>query len=371
MKQIITISIIALIFASCNQQITPEQIQKKTAGYEVKIAKLEKKIEELVALDTTSAAQKVFPIKVVKLAKDTIDRKITYSANLIPYDEVYLAPAAVGKIVSINVEVGDKVKKGQKLVQMDQTQLVQAKIQLESLKKDYDRIKTLKESGTIAEQQYDQIKTQYELTKSNVEFLEENTVVIAPFDGVITGKFFENGESFSGAPNTQAGKAAIVKLEKISVLKAIINVPENYYTALNEGTKVEVLSDVYPNTPFTGVIENVYPTIDPLTRSFKIEIKIPNGSMQLRPGMFSRSTIVTGISSSIIVPANTVLQQEGTNTHYVFINNNNVAKRVNVTLGDRFNDAVEIISDELSEGQELIAVGQAVLMNGNKVKVVK
>mgnify|MGYP000633575609 CR=1 FL=1 len=72
--------------------------------------------------------------------------------NLIKYPRSFVS----GKISKIFVEIGDQVKAGQMLVQMDQTQLKQAKIQLESLKKDYDRIKTLKESGSIAEQQFDQ-----------------------------------------------------------------------------------------------------------------------------------------------------------------------------------------------------------------------
>ena len=177
MKQIIPFVILALIFASCSQKATPEQNQKKAEAYKLQIAKLEKKINDLNVKEENEA-DKVYPVKVETLATDTVLRTITYTANITPFEEVYLAPAAPGKIVKIYVEIGDKVKKGQKLVQMDQTQLIQAKLQLASLQKDYDRIKTLKESGTVAEQQYDQIKTQYEVTKTNVEYLEENTIVL-------------------------------------------------------------------------------------------------------------------------------------------------------------------------------------------------
>jgi len=370
MKQIIPFLIIALIFASCSQKATPEQNQKQAEAYKLKIAKLEKKIEELNVKDEAKT-EKVYPVKVETLATDTVLRTIDFTANIIPYEEIYLAPAAPGKIVKIYVEIGDKVKKGQKLVQMDETQLVQAKLQLASLQKDYDRMKTLKESGTVAEQQYDQIKTQYEVTKTNVEYLEENTVLYAPFSGIITGKYFEDGENYSGAPNTQAGKAAIVTLNEIDQVKATINVSEQYYTKINDGTKVELACEVFPGEAFSGRIYNIYPTVDPLTRSFKVEIEAANPNLKLRPGMYASINLVLGEAETITAPAISVLQQEGTNNRYVFINKNGVAKRVNVKLGDRFNDQLEIISDEIHAGNQLITVGQAVLMDNYKVKVVK
>lgn len=370
MRQIITLSIIALIFASCSQTATPEQNQKKADNYKLQIAKLEQKINDLNFVDEDSI-ERVYPVKVELLATDTVVRAINYTANIIPYEEIYLAPAAPGKIVKIYVEIGDKVKKGQKLVQMDQTQLIQAKLQLASLQKDYDRIKTLKESGTVAEQQYDQIKTQYEVTKTNVEYLEENTAVYAPYSGVITGKYFEDGENYSGAPNTQASKAAIVTLNQIDKIKATISVSEQYYNEINKGTMVNLECEVFPGEVFSGKIFNIYPTIDPLTRSFKIEIEAANPNFKLRPGMYASVNLKLGESEAITVPAIAVLHQEGTNKRYIFINKNGLAKRVNVQLGDRFDDKFEIISDEIQAGDQLIVVGQSVLMDNYKVKVVE
>ncbi|MFA9389048.1 MAG: efflux RND transporter periplasmic adaptor subunit [Prolixibacteraceae bacterium] len=371
MKQIITFSIIALLFASCSQKATLEENQKKVADYQVKISKLEQKIEDINALDTTAIMDKKYLVKVQPIAKDTVARKITYTANIIPFEEIYLAPAAPGKIVKIYVEIGDRVEKGEKLVQMDQTQLVQAKIQMESLQKDYDRIKTLKESGSIAEQQYDQIKTQLDVTKTNVKFLEENTVIYAPFSGIITGKYFENGENYSGAPNTQAGKAAIVTLNQVNVVKAIINVSEQYYRSLSKNTVIELTNEIFADEIFKGQINNIYPIIDPLTRSFKVEVKVPNAQMKLRPGMYTRVDLVMGEAITVVVPAIAILQQEGTNNKYIFIESNGVAKRVDIEIGDRFNENIEIVSDKIAVGDKLIVVGQAVLMDGYKVKVVE
>lgn len=370
MKRLITFSIIALFIAACSQN-TPEEKMKKAQAVKIKISKLEKELKTLQTAEDTIEIEKVFPVKVNTLMLQKIDKTIEYSANLIPFEELYMAPAQPGKISAVYVEIGDKVSKGQKLVEMDQTQLEQAKIQLSSLEKDFARIKTLKETGSIPEQQYDQIKTQLDVTKTNVEFLEKNTVLVAPYNGIITGKYFENNEIFGGAPNTQAGKAAIVILQQIDVIKAVINVSEQYYTKLQKGTKVNLSCDNYPSEVFEGEIMNVYPTIDAMTRSFKVEIKVPNKNLKLRPGMFTRVNIILGQAETILVPSNTVLQQEGTNNRYIFINKDGLAKKINVTLGQRFNDSLEIISDELTVGDQLIVAGHTVLMNNNKVNVIQ
>jgi len=369
MRRIITFSIIALALASCGQKSTPESNQKKADSYEMKIAKLEMKLEALNVADTT--IERIILVKTQPITIDTVSRNINYTANIIPFEELYMAPASPGKISKIYVEVGDKVAKGQKLVQMDQTQLNQAKIQLESLQKDYDRIKTLKETGSIAEQQYDQIKTQYDVLKSNVQFLEENTVVIAPYSGVITGKYFEDGETFSGAPNTQAGKAAIVTLNQINIVKATVNVSEQYYNQLSNSTQIELTCDIFAGEVFKGQVYKIYPTVDALTRTFKVELKLPNANLKLRPGMYGRITLELGKTQAMVVAADAVMQQEGTNKRYVYIEKNGIAKRVDVTIGDRYDETIEIISNEISVGDNLIIVGQAVLNDNNKVKVVE
>jgi multidrug resistance efflux pump len=81
-------------------------------------------------------------------------------------------------------------------------------------------------AGSIAQQQYDQLASQYEMARKNVEFLSENTTITAPFSGVISGKYFENGEIYSGSPIATVGKAAIVSLIQIDELKAIVSISE-------------------------------------------------------------------------------------------------------------------------------------------------
>jgi membrane fusion protein, multidrug efflux system len=318
--------------------------------------------------DSSSSA--VENVKVLQIEKQKIARTIEYSSSIVAFEEVHLASASPGKIDQITVEVGDKVKKGQVLVKMDQTQLQQARVNLLNTETDFLRLDTLNKVGGISKQQYDQMKARYDIAKSSYEFLLKNTILKAPFDGVISGKYFENGELYSGAPNTMAGKAAIVSLVQIDPVKALVNISESYYPQLKTGMNAVVTTDLYPDKTISGLVMRVYPTIDPSTRTFTVEIKIANKQELLRPGMFCRVTLDLGEQMALVVPAISVLKTQGSNERYVFIEENGTARRVVVNIGKRFDDKLEMISDEIKEGSNLIVSGQAKLVNGDRVNVV-
>ena len=319
--------------------------------------------------EVTEAEDRTEAVRIIELDYSKIARSLTHTANLRAFREVHLAPAQPGRVDRIHVEAGDRISQGQLLVEMDRTQLQQAMVQLQNLEKDYRRVDTLRKVGSITEQQYDQLRTQYEVTKSNVEFLKENTRLTAPFNGSVSAKYFENGEMFSGAPNTPAGKAAILTLVHISRLKAMINISERYYRHITEGMTVSISSDVWPEEVFEGRITTVYPTIHPATRSFAVELVVPNADERLRPGMFARASIELEKVEAFVVPALAVLRMQGTNERYVFIEDNGRARRVVVEPGERFDDLIEIISDEISVGDNLIIAGQARLLDGVAVSV--
>lgn len=92
--------------------------------------------------------------------------------------------------------------------------------------------------------------------------------------------------------------------------------------------------------------------------------------MKLKPGMFVRVSMFLGEEEAFVVPANVVLQQEGTNNRYVFVNRNGIAERSPVRIGKRYDEMLEIISDELAEGDNLVVDGQTKLSEGDIIKVV-
>jgi len=322
------------------------------------------------AKEATNSPDREYPVKLRKIKLENITRSVDYTANLTAFEEVYLAPASPGRIEGIFVDVGDRVRKGQPLVRMDRTQFQQANIQLQNARSNYLRLDTLYGLGSVSEQQYEQAKTQYEVTLANVNFLEENTRLESPISGVVTARYYEAKEMYSGAPNTPAGKAAVITLMQLDPLKAFVNISERYFPEIKKGMKAGVRLDMYPNETFEGRIRLVHPTVDETTKTFKTEIIIDNPDERLRPGMFARVSIEMRNEQALVVPAISVMQQEGTNKRYIYLNDNGTARKINVTLGKRFDDIVEIISEELHEGQELVVSGQANLMEGAKLSVV-
>ena len=316
-------------------------------------------------------AKAAIPIKVMALAKTKISRTIDYTATVLPFQEVNMAPSTPGRIEKIYVETGDKIKTGDNLFLMDRTQLYQLKLQLSNLEKDLNRIDTLLRTGSAKQQQYDQMKTQYDVTKTNVDFMEKNTLLKAPFYGVVTGKYFEDGEMYSGTPTTLTGRSAVVTVMQMNPLKVNVNISEQYYPLIRKGMKASITADVYKNESFEGSVFRVAPTVNAATRSFIVEMELPNKNDLLKPGMFVRVSMDLGEVETFVVPANTVLVQEGTNQRYLFVEDKNSARRIEVTIGKRFDDQLEIISETLKEGDRLITEGQSKLINGDKVEIVK
>lgn len=292
-----------------------------------------------------------------------IERVINVSTNLQGYVTLNVAPSLTGKIEHIFVEVGDKVAQGQSLVTMDQTQYKTTKISFANLGIEKNRVEQLLKTGSATQQQLDQLTTQYNSTKEQLDFLETNTYVKAPFDGVIAAKNYEDGELYAGQP--------ILVLSQIDKLKALVAIPESYFPLFKEGMKLTLSSDIYPDQVFPASVEVVYPTIDAASHTFQVKVVIPNGKNLLRPGMYVTTTIGLGKANAIVVPYQSVEKLVGANDRYVFINENGRAKRVAVELGQRFDQDIEIISDEIVAGVEMVTVGQHKLVDGVKLNIVE
>ena len=320
------------------------------------------------AQETTEEA---IPVKVLTLEPTSIATTLDYTADLQADEEVYYAPSAAGRIEKIHVEVGDRIKEGQLLVEMDRTNLVQAEVELKNLESEYNRAVALNETGSISRQNYDAAVTQYEVAKANVEFLRENTQMLAPFDGIVTGKYYEDKELYTGAAAGGASKPSVISIQKINPLKAYVNLSEQYYLSVKKGMSVELKSNIYPDRVFEGKVSIVYPTIDPASRTFTVEVKIPNNDEALRPGMYGTINFFIGETSTLVVPAIAVLKLQGANDRYLFLNENGRAKRVGVTLGRRFDDKVEVFSDDIKPGAQLVIVGQGRLIDGSPLKITK
>ena len=300
-------------------------------------------------------------VETAPLAVSDISRELEFSTTLQGWQTLNVAPSLTGKIEHIYVEVGTTVGAGANLVRMDQNQYTTTKLTYTNLGVEMQRMESLRESGAVSQQVYDQTRLSYEQTKETLEFLEKNTYVKAPFAGVISAKNYEDGELYSGQP--------ILVLTQIYTLKALISIPENYYPNVKKGMAVTLSSEIYPGETFPATIDIVYPTVDPASHTFQARLRIPNSALKLRPGMYVKTKMSMGMARAMVVPYQSVLKLTGSNDRYVFLDDGGVAKRVFVKLGQRFDENIEIISDELQEGDRLVVVGQAKLVDGSKLNI--
>ena len=310
----------------------------------------------------TTQEERVEQVSTMILQQRPVERKIQVSSNLQGYQTVNVAPSIQGKIEHIYVEVGDRKTRGDILVMMDENQYKTTKLMLGNLTIEKQRMDALLTSGSVSQQSYDQVKLNYDQTKESADFLEKNTYVKAPFNGVISAKNYEDGELYAGQP--------IVVLTQINKLKTLIAIPESYFPLVKVGMKLTVKSEIYPDKTFPASIEVVYPTIDPATHTFQCKVVIPNENELLRPGMYVTTTVGLGKANIITVPYQSVEKLVGANDRYVFLNNNGRAQRVAVQLGQRVDEEIEIIAPEIVPGAEYVYVGQHKLVDGVRLNVI-
>lgn len=294
---------------------------------------------------------------------------VSYNGNIEPLKRNNIASSSPLRIENIFVEVGDKVKQNAIVAEMDKSQLAQQLLQIENLAVDLERLEALYKSGGVSKQQVDQLSTQFNVAKKALNYLLENTTLRSPINGVVTARYYDDGDMFSMSPNS-AGVVAIVTVMQMDSVKVRINVNEEYFTKVKYGMPLELTTDSYKDEIFTGKVSLIYPLIDAATHTFTVEVTIPNKNMRLRPGMFTKVNLNIGTKQLIVVDDMAVQKQIGSNEKYVFVVKDDVVSRRSVTVGRIYNDFTEITSG-LEIGETVVVKGAGRLLEGDKVEIVK
>lgn len=301
---------------------------------------------------------------VVKLANvfaRPVEQIQEYTATVEAEVKNNIAPQSPVRINQILVEVGDRVQKGQKLVQMDAANLKQLKLQLENQEIEFNRIDELYKVGGASKSEWDASKMTLDVRKTSYQNLLENTALVSPISGIITARNYDNGDMYGGGD-------PVLVVEQITPVKLMINVSEAYFTKIEKGTTVSVKIDVYEDMEFTGRVSLVYPTIDPATRTFPVEIKLDNRDQKVRPGMFARAIVNFGTIDHVVVPDQAIVKQAGSGDRYVYVYKDGKVSYNKVVLGRRMDTEYELVSGVEDKAQVVIA-GQARLLNGMEVQV--
>ena len=294
--------------------------------------------------EATETQNEKVKVKVETVSVQDVEQLSEFTATVEANIKNNIAPQTPFRIEKIFAEVGDHVKAGQLLAKMDATSLKQAKIQLDNQEIEFKRIDELYKVGGASKSAWDAQKTSLEVARETYKNLVENTQLLSPISGVVTARNYDSGDMYSGGN-------PIYTVEEIRPVKLMVNVSESLFTKVKKGHEVDIRLDVYGDEVFKGKVNLVYPTIDPSTRTFPVEIKIANSDERVRPGMFARVTMSFGAGD-----------------RYIYVCKDGKVSYQKVELGRRMGDKYEIISG-VEDGDQVVITGQSRLTNGMEVEI--
>jgi RND family efflux transporter MFP subunit len=292
-----------------------------------------------------------------------------------------------GQVVAVleHNELKARVQQVKAAVQTAEAMVTQANVDIEDKLRDKGRMENLFKEGSITEKQKDAAVTAYELAKAAVagaqarlseaqaavnqaQITLDEAFIKAPLTGVISKKFVDEGDMVSpGVP--------IVSVLPMETLKSLIDVPAQYLATVDPNrTQIHLSVDAYPDRTFSTRVEKIYPAINSQTRTFTIELRVPNekgaaGDYLLRPGMYATARVILQRRDNVIVvPADSLIRLSGKYLAYVV--ENNIAKRNDVEVG-LWSGPIMQIKSGLKAGELLVVNGQHKLTDGTPVEIIK
>jgi membrane fusion protein (multidrug efflux system) len=290
---------------------------------------------------------------------------ITAVGSLRSDESVTMRPEVAGRIIAIKFEEGQRVTKGQTLIQLDaavnQAEVQQARTNLDLAKSKYERAVDLASRNFISGQARDESKSAHELAQASLALVEARiakTEIKAPFSGIIGLRVVSIGDYVKEG-------ADLVNLEAIDPIKIDFRVPENFLRDVKVGQTMKVALDAIPGKTYDGRIIAVNPLLDAAGRSVVVRAQVRNQDTTLRPGMFARISLLTQSKRDAMVVPEEALVPQGTD-NFLFRIVDGKANRVKVETGQRRDAKVEITSG-IEKGDTIVTAGQARLREGTPV----
>lgn len=311
---------------------------------------------------TATVVEELPKVEIQQVYLQDVNQIAEYTATVEAYKTNNITTSTPNRIKDILVDVGYKVAKGQKVVVLDNVNIEQLKVRLDNIEREYNRAVELLNIGGGTQQAVDQLKTELDAARRQYENMVENTVLVSPINGVVTARNYDPGDMTGANP--------ILTIEQLRPVKVLVNVSEGEFTKVKKGMKVDIKLDVYGDEIFTGTVSLIHPTIDPSTRTFTVEIDIMNNDERVRPGMFARVIMNFGTSNRVVVPDRAIVKQTGSGDKYVYIYKDGKVSFNKVVLGQRLDNAYEVISG-VENGADVVISGQSRLADGVDVEVIK
>ncbi|MBI3004185.1 MAG: efflux RND transporter periplasmic adaptor subunit [Ignavibacteriales bacterium] len=309
-------------------------------------------------------------VEVERAKKAPIVATTSATGTITSKSEVKIIAQTEGKIVKLNVEEGDKVKKGEVLVKLDDSilaaQAAEAEANMEDARSVFERAGTLFNSKLISQQDYDQSKTRYNVAKARFKYqkaLLDYTTITAPISGVITFRGVREGDI--AVPRT-----VLLTVSDPTTLVIEVTVSELEIPKIKLGDAVKITVDAYPQCAFKGKVRRIFPASDPVTRLVKVEVELTERDERLFPGLFARAELTTSSKPDAVVLSNDAIVTSSTGQTTAFVVEDSLVFKRELTLGIKDGTRAEVLRG-VKEGDKVVVVGQSALNDKMAVRITK
>jgi len=308
------------------------------------------------------------PVETAQSREALTSADIAAVGSLQSDESVQISSEVAGRIAEITFKEGQQVKAGEVLVQLDdamaRAELADAQARLELAESNFERTRSLARTGSTTERAQDEATSALATARAAVDLIQvrlEKLSIKAPFAGTVGMRKVSVGAYVTpGAP--------IANLEKIDELKADFKVPEIYLSQIKVGQSIEVTVDALPDQTFPGEIYAIDPMVDVNGRALSVRARLKNPDLVLRPGLFARINVKSGVESRVVMVPEEAIVPRGQDV-VVYRVEDGRAVETKVSLGARREGEVEI-TEGLADDAIIVTAGQTRLRNGAAVEVI-
>ena len=322
---------------------------------------------------------------------------LTASGYVVARRKAAVASKGTGTLVFLAVDEGDRVKKGQLIARLDDSDVAAslrrarenlrvAEADLDDAKINFERMQKLVGTRAIAQANYDAADARYKRVLATIEAAKfavqeaevavENTRIIAPFDGTVLKKNADVGEIVAPLAGAVSSRAAVVTIADMSSLEVDADVSEANITRVSANQNCEITLDAYPQQRYPGYVSNIVPTADRAKATVMVKIRFKQYDQRVLPEMGAKITFLvagasadaTNVKPVLTVPAAAVATRDG--RQVVFQIKEDRAVEVPVTTGRKLGNAIEITGG-LKEGDKVISKADEQIQAGTKVTLGK
>lgn len=308
------------------------------------------------------------PVEAVVTEHEALHRDVIALGTLLSNESVTISSEITGRVAKIGFDEGQPVKRGQLLVQLDESvlraELNQARANLDLARRNSERAAELHRKNLASARERDEATANLSLAEATLELAQarlEKARITAPFDGIAGLRKVSPGEYVN--PGQE-----LVNLESIDPLKVEFRLAEVALPALRTGQSLTVQVDAYPGESFAGEVYAIDPKLDVANRSIGLRARVPNSDQRLRPGLFAQVNLrIASKDNTILVPEQAIMPRG--DEAFVYVIEDGKAAMRPVKTGLRRSGRVEL-TDGISAGDVVITAGTQKIGPGSPVMAI-